>query len=177
MKYWEIISMILIYSCEGGLKSSNRKCIYYMYVYTFAISIWHDKLFSSNLNLFRNFWPNLYAKFLYLKKKYIWHGVLPSPHFLALFYNCILNATLQVGWELEPTPSANGTLFCSFCGKEYPHISALRQHMPVHTGEKKFKCTGCDRRFTQSSSLYKHMKKANCGAMQELGQSRWHINT
>ena len=34
--------------------------------------------------------------------------------------------------------------------------------MPVHTGEKKFECENCTQRFTQSSSLYKHLKKANC---------------
>ena len=39
-------------------------------------------------------------------------------------------------------------------------MSALKQHMPVHTGEKKFECKTCARRFTQSSSLYKHMKKS-----------------
>jgi len=93
------------------------------------------------------------------------------------FYDeSIVEPDARVNWELAPTPSATGTLFCSFCGKEYPHISALKQHMPVHTGEKKFKCTGCDRRFTQSSSLYKHMKRTNC-AMQHLEQNRWDSNT
>jgi len=56
-------------------------------------------------------------------------------------------------------PSASSDILCSYCHKDFLNMSALRQHMPVHTGEKKYQCGQCDRKFTQSSSLYKHMRK------------------
>jgi len=51
---------------------------------------------------------------------------------------------------------------CGYCEKTFSSNSALKQHMPVHTGEKPYACTMCEARFTQSSSLYKHVKKQNC---------------
>ena len=78
------------------------------------------------------------------------------------FQKKIMTILFQEGWEQNVKTSKSGALHCSYCGKEYPSISTLRRHMPVHTGEKKFECENCTQRFTQSSSLYKHLKKANC---------------
>lgn len=37
--------------------------------------------------------------------------------------------------------------------------SALKQHKVVHTGEKKYQCKICERKFTQTSHLSRHFKR------------------
>lgn len=56
----------------------------------------------------------------------------------------------------------NSSTVCPFCHKDFQHLSTLKQHLPVHTGEKKYECDSCNKRFTQSSSLYKHIKAQTC---------------
>ena len=53
---------------------------------------------------------------------------------------------------------------CSYCYRAFKFKSDLEKHMRIHTGEQPFQCEVCQSRFTQSSSLYKHMKKQNCQA-------------
>jgi uncharacterized Zn-finger protein len=34
-------------------------------------------------------------------------------------------------------------IICKFCGKPFPEVSQLIQHLPIHTGERPFKCEFC----------------------------------
>jgi len=53
-------------------------------------------------------------------------------------------------------------IVCNYCNREFQSHSHLRQHLPVHTKEKKFECEMCGQKFTQSSSLNKHVKFQTC---------------
>ena len=55
-----------------------------------------------------------------------------------------------------------GNHVCLICKKVFNNPSRLRQHLPVHTKEKKYECHMCGNRFTQSSNLYRHVKSQTC---------------
>lgn len=44
------------------------------------------------------------------------------------------------------------------CGKSFAITGALTIHKRTHNGHKPFKCTFCDRAFTESSNLSKHVR-------------------
>jgi len=47
---------------------------------------------------------------------------------------------------------------CPICKKDFHCPSKLNQHLPVHTGEKRYECSYCRKRFTQSSNLNRHVR-------------------
>ena len=44
------------------------------------------------------------------------------------------------------------------CGKAFAIAGALTIHKRVHSGVKPFECTYCDRKFSESSNLKKHLR-------------------
>ena len=47
---------------------------------------------------------------------------------------------------------------CDECGKVFSKNASLRQHMPIHTNERRFKCEFCGKSFIQSDHLTSHMQ-------------------
>ena len=47
---------------------------------------------------------------------------------------------------------------CGFCGKDCVHKSTLKIHIRVHTHERPFPCSVCNKRFKTKSALLKHME-------------------
>jgi len=50
---------------------------------------------------------------------------------------------------------------CEICGKSYLQRSHLKDHLSLHTGEKRYKCEVCDKSFRQSNPYREHINSHN----------------
>ena len=55
------------------------------------------------------------------------------------------------------TSSGQKVYRCKKCDKEFSFSSRLKRHLLVHTGARPFECHVCSRRFTQAVDLKRHM--------------------
>nr|XP_057903935.1 zinc finger protein 516-like [Doryrhamphus excisus]XP_057903936.1 zinc finger protein 516-like [Doryrhamphus excisus] len=63
--------------------------------------------------------------------------------------------------EMEEDGSCGHT--CGVCGRSFPLLSSLSQHMRRHTREKPYKCPYCDHRTAQKGSLKAHIRSHKLG--------------
>ena len=63
--------------------------------------------------------------------------------------NQIQISNIQVNKHME----VKETFLCTFCGKGFTKKANLESHITLHTGEKRYSCTQCDKKF-RSHSVY-----------------------
>ncbi|KAM4724889.1 zinc finger protein 516-like [Anableps anableps] len=56
---------------------------------------------------------------------------------------------------------------CGVCGRSFPLLSSLSQHMRRHTREKPYKCPYCEHRTAQKGSLKAHIRSHKLGLLSE----------
>lgn len=50
-------------------------------------------------------------------------------------------------------------LICSVCARKCPSASALAIHMRIHTNEKPYQCSSCDKRYKDGGTLKRHIER------------------
>ncbi|XP_072317094.1 zinc finger protein 516-like isoform X2 [Eucyclogobius newberryi] len=59
----------------------------------------------------------------------------------------------------------SGSFNCNVCGRIFPFLSSLSQHMRRHTGARPYKCPYCDHRASQKGNLKVHIRSHNLGTL------------
>ncbi|KAM9309445.1 zinc finger protein 516-like isoform 2-T3 [Pholidichthys leucotaenia] len=59
----------------------------------------------------------------------------------------------------------HGTFDCNICGRSFPFLSSLSQHMRRHTGVRPYKCPYCDHRASQKGNLKVHIRSHKLGTL------------
>ncbi|KAI3358074.1 hypothetical protein L3Q82_003085 [Scortum barcoo] len=69
--------------------------------------------------------------------------------------------TANIKAETEEDSTSGHT--CGVCGRSFPLLSSLSQHMRRHTREKPYKCPYCEHRTAQKGSLKAHIRSHKLG--------------
>ncbi|KAG7255761.1 hypothetical protein CRUP_029183 [Coryphaenoides rupestris] len=64
-----------------------------------------------------------------------------------------------------------GAYACNICGRSFPFLSSLSQHMRRHTGARPYKCPYCEHRASQKGNLKVHIRSHKLGTL-----SSYHSN-
>ncbi|XP_059206335.1 zinc finger protein 516-like [Centropristis striata] len=65
--------------------------------------------------------------------------------------------------KTEPEDDVTSGHTCGVCGRSFPLLSSLSQHMRRHTREKPYKCPYCEHRTAQKGSLKAHIRSHKLG--------------
>ncbi|XP_010778887.1 zinc finger protein 516 isoform X2 [Notothenia coriiceps] len=68
----------------------------------------------------------------------------------------------DIDGEEDKTP---GAFDCNVCGRSFPFLSSLSQHMRRHTGARPYKCPYCDHRASQKGNLKVHIRSHKLGTL------------
>ncbi|XP_059195359.1 zinc finger protein 516-like isoform X1 [Centropristis striata] len=68
----------------------------------------------------------------------------------------------EVDGEDDKVP---GAFDCNVCGRSFPFLSSLSQHMRRHTGARPYKCPYCDHRASQKGNLKVHIRSHKLGTL------------
>ena len=55
------------------------------------------------------------------------------------------------------------TFLCTFCGKGFTKKANLDSHITLHTGEKRYSCPHCEKKFRSHSVFQNHLRYHNLG--------------
>uniref|UniRef100_A0A3Q1IEY6 C2H2-type domain-containing protein n=1 Tax=Anabas testudineus TaxID=64144 RepID=A0A3Q1IEY6_ANATE len=72
-----------------------------------------------------------------------------------------LKCTATINTETEEDVTSGHT--CAVCGRSFPLLSSLSQHMRRHTREKPYKCPYCEHRTAQKGRLKAHIRSHKLG--------------
>lgn len=67
--------------------------------------------------------------------------------------------------KVETEGEASSSHTCGVCGRSFPLLSSLSQHMRRHTREKPYKCPYCEHRTAQKGSLKAHIRSHKLGLL------------
>jgi len=70
-----------------------------------------------------------------------------------------------------PDDKTPGAYACNICGRSFPFLSSLSQHMRRHTGARPYKCPYCEHRASQKGNLKVHIRSHKLGTL-----SSYHSN-
>lgn len=73
-----------------------------------------------------------------------------------------VNPGNEVEGEHDKVPE---TFDCNICGRSFPFLSSLSQHMRRHTGARPYKCPYCDHRASQKGNLKVHIRSHKLGTL------------
>ncbi|KAK5862694.1 hypothetical protein PBY51_018063 [Eleginops maclovinus] len=73
-----------------------------------------------------------------------------------------VNHSNDIDGEEDKTP---GAFDCNVCGRSFPFLSSLSQHMRRHTGARPYKCPYCDHRASQKGNLKVHIRSHKLGTL------------
>ncbi|KAK7899012.1 hypothetical protein WMY93_019865 [Mugilogobius chulae] len=67
--------------------------------------------------------------------------------------------------KADPEEEGSSGHTCGVCGRSFPLLSSLSQHMRRHTREKPYKCPYCEHRTAQKGSLKAHIRSHKLGLL------------
>lgn len=74
---------------------------------------------------------------------------------------CARVCSLEHGTDWFLLHTGERPFHCTLCEKAFNQKSALQVHMKKHTGERPYRCDYCVMGFTQKSNMKLHMKRAH----------------